>query len=127
MKVLGIVAALLSVWLALPLAASAANIPVFPDTAGKFTFGCQDSKAAAGQAYDPNTDTFKMIFVQAGVESAPLSVDAQGKAFETVTVGGTTDVSVWCIAVDKSGNRSARSVDAFLVDRTAPGAPVLAP
>ena len=111
-------------FLGLSSVAGAATIPVFPDSSGKFTFGCQDAKAARGAAYDPNVDTFNMIFVQNGVESARVPVNAQGKAFETVTVTGTTDVPVWCIAVDKSGNRSARSVDSFLVDRTAPEAPV---
>ena len=117
----------LTMFLGMASISSAASIPVFPDASNNFTFGCQDAKANRGEAYDPNKDTFKMIFVQDGVEFAPVAVDAQGKAFRVVPVTGTTDVNVWCVAVDKSGNRSARSVDAFLVDRTAPEAPIAIP
>jgi len=118
--------------LGLAMGASAADIPVFPATPnGPYDLGCQDTKAFRGEPFDKDVDTFSMIFVQeegvSFVELATVEVDAvTGIARLTATVGPSAgDVRVACFAMDRSGNRSPRSVDSFLVDRTAPEAPTL--
>lgn len=113
----------------LAMGASAADIPVFPDVNGQFDLGCQDTKAFRGEAFSKDTDTFNMEFAtESGDVLGTLEVDDNGVARLPVAIGGTSDVRVVCFSIDRSGNRSARSVDSFLVDRTAPEAPtVLAP
>lgn len=115
--------------LGLAMGASAADRPVFPDQTGVFTLGCQDTKAFRGEAFSKDTDTFNMEFTtEAGAVLGTVEVDTSGIARLSTTIGGQTDVRVVCFSIDRSGNRSDRSVDSFLVDRTPPEAPtVLAP
>ena len=116
---------------ALAMGAMAADIPVYPNTSGVFDLGCQDAKAFRGEAFDKNIDSFNMSFeIQDSlIIVAVAEVDAvTGIArvpVDAVTLPTPGDVRVVCFAIDRSGNRSARSVDSFLVDRTAPEAPTL--
>lgn len=118
-----------AVILSLATVASGADIPVFPAAGGQFTFGCQDTKAFRGETFDKNVDTFNMIFVQEDISgSAEIGTvevdDVTGIATMSMSIGPSpSDVRVACFAEDRSGNRSARSLDSFLVDRTAPEAP----
>ena len=116
---------------ALATGAMAADIPVFPGPNGQFDLGCQDTKAFRGEAFNKNVDSFSMSFeTTTGTVLGVVETDAvTGIARLPATVPPLAgDVRVVCFAADRSGNRSARSVDSFLVDRTAPEAPtVLAP
>lgn len=127
-----LMAAILS--LSLAAVATAADIPVFPDTpAGPYDLGCQDTKAFRGEPFNKDVDSFSMVFVledgASATELATVEVDAvTGIARLVTTVGPTAgDVRVVCFAMDRSGNRSPRSIDSFLVDRTPPEAPTLVP
>lgn len=112
--------------LGLAMGASAADLPVFPDANGQFDLGCQDTKAFRGEAFSKDTDTFNMEFAtDSGAVLGTVEVDNSGVARLPTTVAGPGDVRVICFSIDRSGNRSARSVDSFLVDRTAPEAPTL--
>ena len=118
--------------LGLAMGASAADLPVFPATpGGSYALACQDSKAFRGEVWYKNVDSFSMIFVledgATATEMATVEVDeTTGIAVLDATVGPSVgDVRVACYSMDRSGNRSPRSVDSFLVDRTAPEAPTL--
>jgi len=120
--------------LGLAMGASAADLPVFPVTPnGPYDLGCQDAKAFRGELFDKNVDSFSMIFVRENgaefSELATVEVDAvTGIARLVTTVDPSAgDIRVTCFAMDRSGNRSLRSSDSFLVDRTAPEAPTLVP
>ena len=117
--------------LGLAMGASAADIPVFPVPGGPqnvYDLGCQDTKAFRGEPFNKDADSFSMTFeTDAGVFLGSIEVDdVTGIARLPLTIQPETgDTRVVCFANDRSGNRSARSVDSFLVDRTAPEAPTL--
>ena len=117
--------------LAFASSAKAAQFLAFPES-GQYTIRCQAAETAGGGTLDPTTGTSEISFerVDAGneVELARLQVDpSTGMAVAVVTVAVTpgNDAEVACFALDRSGNRSERSVDSAVADFTAPGAPVM--
>jgi hypothetical protein len=112
--------------------AKAAQFSEFPDVNGQFTLKCQADEFANHKPYNVNTGTFEIAFVRVDltppVEFARGAIDLNtGYLVFVGPVQATPgdDAEIVCVAYDKSGNKSDRSVDSAVVDFTSPAKPVI--